>query len=217
VPGHLAVSVSADDVHADLVRAFKTLPSAPALPKRPGDVLVVVGDAASAVPVGRSLAAKMHLDPAKILLAAASTAGTGVHAARRVTGPADAERRARRMHHADVAHVVVVDAPLDGDSAEWAKEIADSVGATQVWAVVDATRKVGDLADHLDRLGGVDALVVQRPEVTRDPASILDLGVPVALLGSRPGTPRAWADLISGRLDPETAPTRATGRRGRRS
>jgi hypothetical protein len=217
VPGHLAVSVGAENVHADLVRAFTTLPSAPALPKRPGDVLVVVGEAASALEVGRRLAIKMHLDPAKVLLAAASTAGTGVHAARRITGAADAERRARRMHRADVAHVVVVDASLDGDGAEWAREIADSVGATQVWAVVDATRKVGDLADHLDRLGGVDALVVQRSEITRDPASVLDLGVPVAVLDTRPATPRAWADLISIRLDATSARTRAADRRGHQS
>jgi hypothetical protein len=206
------------DVHGDLVRVFKTLPVAPALPKRPGDVLVVMGEAAVALPVGRALAEKMHLDPAKILLAAVSTAGTGVHSARRVTGAVDGERRARRMHRADVAHVVVVDTPLDGDSAEWARDIADSFGATQVWAVVDATRKIGDLTDHLDRLGGVDALVVHRTDVTRDPASVLDLGVPVAMLDGRSATPRAWADLVAGRLDQQTqARTRAAGRRGHRS
>jgi hypothetical protein len=120
------------------------------------------------------------------------------------------------MHRADVAHIVVVDAPLDGESAEWAKDIADSIGATQVWAVVDATRKTADLADHLDRLGPVDALVVERADVTRDPASVLDLRVPVALLEGRAATPRAWADLISGRMD-AAAQGRTSPRRGRRA
>jgi hypothetical protein len=217
VPGHLAAAVDPADIHAGLVKVFGTLPAAPALPKRPGDVLVVVGDAAAAVPVGRVLAKKMRLDPTKILLAAASTAGTGVHGTRRVTGAADGERRARRMHRADVAHVVVVDAPQDADSAEWAKEIADAVGATQVWAVVDATRKVGDVADHLERLGGVDALVVHGADVTRDPASVLDLDVPVAMLDGRPATARAWADLLAGRLDRQPDAARTSGRRAGRS
>jgi hypothetical protein len=216
VPGHLAASVNGEDLHADLVHVFATLAAAPSLPRRPGDVLVLVGDAAAAVPVGRALAKKMRLDPAKLLLAAPTTTGTGVTAARRVTGPADAEHRARRMHRADVAHIVVVDAPLDGESAEWAKDIADSIGATQVWAVVDATRKTADLADHLDRLGPVDALVVERADVTRDPASVLDLRVPVALLEGRAATPRAWADLISGRMD-AAAQGRTSPRRGRRA
>ena len=217
VPEHLSAGIGSTNPHADLVEVFKTLPTAPALPRRPGDVIVVVGDVASALPAARALAKKMRLDPAKILLAADSAVGTGVHGSRRITGPADAERRARRMHRADVAHIVVIDAPLDGgDGAEWAEEIADAVGATQVWAVVDATRKVGDIADQLDRLGGVDALVVERADVTRDPASILELRLPVAVLDSRPATPRAWADLISGRLDQDTAPA-TPRRRGRRS
>jgi hypothetical protein len=216
VPGHLAASVNGEDLHADLVRVFATIATAPSLPRRPGDVLVLVGDVASALPVARALSKKMRLDPAKLLLAAPSTTGTGITAARRVTGPADAERRARRMHRADVAHVVVIDAPLDGESAEWAKDIADSLGATQVWAVVDATRKVGDLADHLAGLGPVDALVIERADVTRDPASVLDLRVPVALLEGRSATPRAWADLISGRME-AAAQARTSGRRGRRS
>jgi hypothetical protein len=217
LPEHLAVAVGTTNPHADLVEAFKTLPAAPSLPRRPGDVIVVVGDVASALPAARALAKKMRVDPAKILLAADSAVGTGVHGSRRITGPADAERRARRMHRADVAHIVVVDAPLDGgDGAEWAEDIADAVGATQVWAVVDATRKVGDIADQLARLGGVDALVVERADVTRDPASILELGLPVAVLDSRPATPRAWADLVAGRLDQDSAPV-APRRRGRRS
>jgi hypothetical protein len=86
-----------------------------------------------------------------------------------------------------------------------------------VWAVVDATRKTADLADHLGRLGDVDALVVQSAEVTRDPAVLLDLRVPVAMLDGRSATSRAWADLISGRLESDAAASDAPRRRGRRS
>jgi hypothetical protein len=219
VPAHLAAAVNGDDLHSDLVRVFKTLPTAPALPRRPGDVVVVMGDVASALPVGRALAKKLRLDPTRILLAAPSTAGTGVPAARRISGPADAERRARRMHRDDVPHVVVVDVPIDGESGEWAADIADALGASTVWAVVDATRKTGDLADHLERLGSVDALVVQRTDVTRDPAVVLDLRIPVALLDGRSATPRAWADLVSDRLDADETTGRDTRsrRRSRRS
>ena len=216
VPAHLAAAVNGDDVHADLVRVFATLPAARSLPRRPGDVVVVMGDVAAAVPVARGLAKKLRLDPARILLAGPSVTGTGVAASRRISGPADAERRARRMHRDDVPHVVVIDVPLEGDG-EWARDVADALGATVVWAVVDATRKTADLADHLGRLGDVDALVVQCAEVTRDPAVVLDLRVPVAMLDGRSATSRAWADLVSGRLESDADASDAPRRRSRRS
>jgi hypothetical protein len=218
VPVHLAAAVNGDDLHADLVRVFTSLPAPPPLPRRPGDVLVVMGDLASAVPVGRALAAKLRLDPARLLVAGPTTAGTGVLASRRISGPADAERRARRMHRDDVPHVVVVDVPIEGDAGDWAQDVADALGANSVWAVVDATRKTADLSDHLRRLGHVDALVVQRADITRDPAALLDLRIPVALLDGRSATPRAWADLISDRMDADAAAAaEAPRRRGRRS
>jgi hypothetical protein len=121
------------------------------------------------------------------------------------------------MHRDDVPHVVVIDAPIDGDGGEWASDVADAIGATAVWVVVDATRKTADLADHLDRLGPVDALIVQRAGTTRDPAEVLDLRIPVSLVDGRSATPRAWADLIIDRLEADEIRPVKPRRRGRRS
>jgi hypothetical protein len=195
------VDLASTDLHGELLRVFGDLPLAPALPRRAGDVIVVVGELNAGLTVGRQLAKKMRIDAGALLLAAASTTGTGLPAAQRVTGPADALRRSRRMHRADTPHIVVIDTSLDGESAEWARDIADAFGATAVWAVVDATRKTADVADHLRHLGPVDALVVQHAASTRDPGSVLELGVPVALIDGRTSTPRAWAELVCERLD----------------
>jgi hypothetical protein len=195
------VDPASTDVYGELLSVFGDLPLAPALPRRAGDVLVVVGDLTAGLAVGRQLAKKMRIDAGALLLAAASTAGTGIPAAQRVTGPADALRRSRRMHRADTPHIVVIDTSFDAESAEWARDVADAFGATAVWAVVDATRKSADVTDHLRQLGSVDALVIQHASSTRDPASVLELGVPVAVIDGRSSTPRAWAELVCERLD----------------
>jgi hypothetical protein len=180
-------------------------------------VLVIAGELIHALPIARRLAEDLRLNPASILLAGSSTAGTGVPATRRITGPADARRRARRLHQDDVPHLVVIDAPVSGDSRPsdepgWVDEMCDAIGASAVWAVVDATRKTADTARHLRGMGEVDAIVVYGAEASADPATPLRLGPPVALIDGRPATAHAWAALLAERLQP--APPAV--RRGRR-
>lgn len=196
-----SVATAAGTLAERLEQAFAGLPEAPALPAAPGDVLVVAGDGVPAYEVARGLATRLRLDPAAVLLAAPSALGTGVSAARRISGPTQAQRRSRTLHRADVASVVAVDAPLDDGGAEWARRVADELAAATVWAVVDATRKTADLADQLARLGRVDALVVRNAARTADPASVLALGLPVAVLDGVPATGRAWATLLLDRME----------------
>ncbi|MDQ1652552.1 MAG: hypothetical protein QOI35_1752, partial [Cryptosporangiaceae bacterium] len=100
----------------------------------------------------------------------------------------------------DTPHLVVVDAPIEGDNGAWAHAVAEELGASAVWALVDATRKTADVARHLRGLGIVDAIAVHGTAATSDPASVLSLGVPVALLDGRRATPQAWAALLCDRL-----------------
>jgi hypothetical protein len=208
VPREIAENVDDDGaagLRESLVGALSALPTPPANRLEAGDVLVVHGEGTIAYDVACRAARRLRLDPARVLLAAPSSLGTGVPAARRVSGPADARRRSARLHRADVATVIAVDAPCDRESGAWAREVADAVGARAAWAVVDATRKPRDVMDHLAELGRLDGLVVRGTGATRDPGSVLgvamDLRLPTLLLEERRGTPAAWAALLTERLE----------------
>ena len=58
--------------------------------------------------------------------------------------------------------MVVIDAPVGGTDPFWVNDMCDALGATALWAVVDATRKTADTARHLRNLGDVEALVGAR-------------------------------------------------------
>src|SRR5256886_5466911 len=151
------------------------------------------------------------LAPAQLRLAGPPTAGTPIHPSRRITGPTDAERRARKIERADTPYLVVVDAPLGVDHG-WADEILRAVGATAIWATVDATRKPGDTANHLRALGRIDALAVFHAEICADPGTVLALPAPVALLDGAPAGTHEWAALLSRRLSERRAAPARTAR-----
>jgi hypothetical protein len=197
LPAELALRANAADPYQAVLTAVSDL-RPPAPPARPGDILVVVGPLARAMAVVEWAAATLRLDPEDVLVAGPPV--PGVDRARRISGPVDAERRARRMHRADTPHIVVVDAPVDGTDGEWVRDVCDGLAATAVWVVIDATRKPADTARYLRRMGTVDALAAYAVGATGDPGSLLELGPPVALLDGRPATAHAWAGLLSGRL-----------------
>ncbi|MEV1289856.1 hypothetical protein [Micromonospora sp. NPDC049679] len=200
LPEPLATRVIGNDPYQEVLDALAALPAPPREPRKAGDVLVITGELAHALPIAREVAQRMHLDPAKILLAAPTTGGTGLHASRRISGPAEAHRRARMLHRAEVPHVVVIDTPITTADDGWGRSICDALGATAVWAAVDATRKLADTARHLRLMGPVNATAVYATSVCSDPAAVLALDPPVALLESRPATPAAWAQLLTERL-----------------
>jgi hypothetical protein len=180
------------------------LPELPSLDLQPGDVHVIAGAGRAAFELAGALAKHVKLDPNQVLLAAPTALGTGVNPAHLLSGPADARRRSARLQRADVATIVAVDAPCDGESAVWARSVADALGARTVWALVEATSKPADIADHLSGLGRLDGIAVQATGATRDPATVLrpvlDLGLPTVLLEGHVGNAQAWANLIAERV-----------------
>ena len=212
LPAGLAARARGDEPYQAVLTALADLPAAAQPPDRPGDVFVIVGELAPAARTAQWAARTLRLDPAQVLLAGPTVDGTGIQPSRRITGPADAERRAKRMHRADVPWVVVVDAPLGVDAA-WIEEVTGGLGATAVWATVDATRKPGDTANHLRSIGKVDALVVYAADVCADPGTVLALPAPIALLDGVVASPHEWAALLSRRLtEHRAAPAGRTGR-----
>jgi len=95
--------------------------------------------------------------------------------------------------------VAVIDAPL-GRPTAWVAEVLGALEPTAVWGVVEASRKVEDLAAWSSDLGGLDALCLTGLDDTVSPATPLRTGIPVALLEGHPATPDRWADLLLTRL-----------------
>jgi hypothetical protein len=118
-----------------------------------------------------------------------------------------------KLHNADSAWIVVLDAPVGGTDPLWVNEMCDAIGATAVWAIVDATRKTADTARHLRTLGEVEALVVHGVDLTADPASVLGLDLPIYSLDGKPATPHAWAAMLCARIAADTMPVAAAPRR----
>jgi hypothetical protein len=200
VPEEVARLADGSDQYAATVWAMSALPAAPPPPAADGDVLVIVGEPEPASELADQLAEAMLVDPEGTLVAAPTAASAGVPAERRILGPADADRRARRLHVDDVPHVVVVAAPVDGSGGEWVRAVTKALRPTAVWALVDSTRKTADIARYLRSLGPVDALAVHGTPASADPATVLHLGLPVAYLDGQPATPNRWAALLCERL-----------------
>jgi hypothetical protein len=202
LPKQLEERVSGVDSYRAIVKVLKLLPEAPKPPARAGQVLVVVGELHRALAVARTVSESLRLTPARMVLAAASCAGTGIHPSRRLVSPEHAVKRIAKLRRtADLPIIVVVDTPADGSGTEWARSIRESFDAAAVWAVVDATGKTADSARRLADIGHVDAIAAYACASTGDPATVLQLGVPVALLDGRIASPHVWADLLCRRLE----------------
>jgi len=174
----------------------------PRPPRGPGQVLVVVGEVAVAFNTCVELARRMRISPNRVLLASPDPAIPGLVASRRLTDAFNARKRSVKLLSETMPSVVAVDLPIgaiwDDEAVDWAREIVTAVGAVQVWAVVDATRKQIDLSRWLSRLSPVDALVVHNAAITDNLNPILDLGYPVALLDDRPATTSLWKSMLRG-------------------
>lgn len=162
----------------------------PRAPRTAGAILVLVGEALAAYAVATDLAETLRLDPAAVLVASPAPT-VKVPASRRITDPVAARVKAGKLLTAGSASIVVVDLPIGADPA-WSREVVDALGATAVWAVVDATRKIADLNRWTKGLTRIDALVVHNAGASEDAGSVRALGLPVALIDGRTATDAAW-------------------------
>jgi hypothetical protein len=161
---------------------------------------VVAGEVPAALALARYAATALCLDPAELYLAGGSASGTGIPKSHRISGPDEARRIARAMQVADVPHVVVLEAPVHRPDTAWVRAVRKALAPSAVWAAVDATRKTTETVRHLRGLGMLNALGVYGAMDCTDPASVLSLGVPVAVVDGRPADPHLWAALLSQRL-----------------
>ncbi|WP_229067916.1 hypothetical protein [Actinoplanes sp. DH11] len=217
MPEEMARKITGGDTYAGVLSVLAARPSAPGIPDGPGEILVLAGEVHTAVPIAKQLLEQVHVDQSHLLLAGPSTAGTGLHSSRLISSRGAAESRADKLQSSDHSWIVVIDAPVGGTDPFWVNDMCDALGATALWAVVDATRKTADTARHLRGLGDVEALVVHSVELTSDPASVLGLDVPIFSLDGKPATPHAWAAMLCARIAAEVMPSAAVPRRQSRA
>jgi hypothetical protein len=210
LPAELAEMITGSDWYREISRVVKLLPEAPSLPARAGEVLVIIGELRAALEVARTVGETLNLPSSQVLVAASGSIGTDIPAGRRVAEVGQAAKRVAKLRHESALPLIlVVDSAAarptaDGGGNDWARSIVERVGATSVWAVVDATRKTADSSAWLASIGHADALAVHGCAVTGDPAAVLQLGVPVAMIDSRTATPAIWAELLCRRLEEVT-------------
>ena len=217
MPAALAAQIVGGDTYAGVLGVLASRPAAPPVPDAPGEILVLCGDLIHALPIGRKLCEQSGIDQAHLMLGGPTAAGTGMHSSRVLGDPPAAATKADRMQNADHAWIVVVDAPVGGTDPLWVSDMCDALGATAVWAVVDATRKTADMARHVRTLGEVEALVVHGTDITSDPATVLGLDLPIVSLDGTPATPHTWAAMLCARIAADVVPMAAVPRRPARS
>jgi hypothetical protein len=213
MPEPMAAQITGGDTYAGVLTALASRPSAPGVPDAPGEILVLAGEMGHALPIAKQLLAQIGVDQTHLLLAGPSSAGTGLHSSRVMHDAKAAAARAERLQSADAPWVVVLDAPVGGTDPIWVNDMCDAIGATAVWAVIDATRKTADTARHLRTLGDVEALVVHGVDLTSDPATVLGLDLPIFSLDGKPATPHAWAAMLCARIAADVTPMAAAPRR----
>lgn len=217
MPEAMAAQITGGDTYAGVLTALASRPAAPGIPDAPGEILVLAGDLLHALRIGKHLLAEIGVDQSHLLLAGPSSAGTGLHSSRVMHDAKAAALRAEKLQSADSPWIVVLDAPVGSTDPLWVNELCDAIGATALWAVVDATRKTADTARHLRTLGEVEALVVHSVELTADPATVLGLDLPIFSLDGKPATPHAWAAMLCARIAADVTPMAAAPRRVARS
>ena len=213
MPESMASKITGGDTYAGVLSVLAARPATAGVPDGPGEILVLAGDVNLGVPMAKQLLEQIGVGESHLLLAAPSTAGTGLHSSKLISSREVAEARVEKLHSADAPWVVVMDAPVGGTDPLWVNDMCDAIGATAVWAIVDATRKTADTARHLRTLGEVEALVVHGVELTADPASVLGLDLPIFSLDGKPATPHAWAAMLCARIAADVMPMAAAPRR----
>ncbi|WP_298988674.1 hypothetical protein [uncultured Pseudokineococcus sp.] len=217
LPAALLDRLPADASAGDLHALLEELPVAPHLPSSEGDLVAVVGAPREALVVARDLATRLGLGPEGVLVAACPT---GPAAPRRevVRDAVAARRAAATVRLGDAPGVVVVQVECDPQSVRWARGVVSALQADQVHVVVDATRKSADTDRWLDGVFAEepDALHVVQAAGSGDPATVLELDLPVASLDGGEGGASAWTSLLT--RAPEAAPAEpAPARRARRA
>ncbi|HVM41067.1 MAG TPA: hypothetical protein VM618_09860 [Acidimicrobiia bacterium] len=205
LPGSLVpATASIDDLVPALLRELRRLPAIPTLPAHPGAVTCVTGERESALELARTISEELGLDPDDIVVASRRPAGRQ-RASLALHSAAAASEQARHWRAFGTSKVVAVPVAPGSTDTAWARRIIDAVQPQAVWGTADARRKVEDIGTWADALGGIDALAIDHVEETVSPASVLALGIPVAVVDERWASAALWALILAERVSTASA------------
>lgn len=195
---------------AGLVSALAGLPEPPPLPRCAGALVAVVGPVPTATrtlasliegaecvrPATRIVCQWLEVEAEPMVVCerpakSATMCGRRAHSASEAAALAPGWRR-------DRVGVVAVYGKALGADQQWTRSVLRAMLPSWTMGVVPATTKPEDIHRWVRDIGGVDALALTGVRATTTPASVLSLGIPVAMLDEQAATAAAWADVISG-------------------
>jgi hypothetical protein len=202
----LAGADDAADVYRRLLAWVQSRPVAPMVVSYPGQVIVVVGDAKTALGVAGKLASELGVSPFEINLAVpasmrhdvpVSQLVSMVPAGRLLSDVSDiAVRRSHWQRYAG-STIVVVEAGMPPSDRRWLSEVVSALAPTFTWAVAQASTKVNDVASWASGIGQVDAVALVNLSATADPAAALAGPLPVGLLDGRRASVPRWMAMLT--------------------
>ncbi len=182
-----------------LVESLAALPEVDPLPAARGVAVAVIGVGARPIALARILAAEHGVDPDSVVVAIEDL-HPDIPECHQINDAATAEERRRSWRRREQVSFVAVSMPSIAAGTRWANDLLDSLEATQVIAVAHAGWKPDDVAAWSERLGGFDALAIERTDDTISPAALLETRIPVARIDAELASAVAWADLMLDRI-----------------
>jgi hypothetical protein len=201
LPDTLACSVAAatGDATMALLHLFDRLPRPSNLPQQQGSVIAVLGNRHAALEVAERFAQQLGTNPSDVLVAT-RTGRAKIDEDRRIDSVDTALERRRSWRRRRRPTVVAIESVIDRKHTSWAANLLEALEPTQVWGVVEASRKSEDIREWAVQVGGLDALAVHGLEDTASPATVLSVGVPVGLLDGEEATSLRWTSIVTARL-----------------
>jgi hypothetical protein len=198
VPVSVNPGSDAHSLYEALEDILQELPAPAVPPRQPGDILAIIGESAGAVRAAQTAASMLRIPDDAIGIAGLSREESGYLGYSFISGAREAARLRTELRLADTPSIVVIatDATTTDPDDPWVGEVLAALSPNSAWAVVDARWKTEDTRGYLDRIGGIDALVVHSAELSTSPATVWDLDLPLALLDGRAPTPFAWIGLL---------------------
>ncbi len=191
----------AGDALASLSGILGRLPRTPSLLRVPGSLVAVIGEGSEVVAAAREIARRAGLDPQDVALAGDLRPTDATD--REVLTPATAPRQRSRTSTLGAVTVVAVAVGPDRDDRRAAAALVGELDPDQCLAVVDARRKSADLRAWMGEVAGgrrFAGVAGTRVDETREPGTLLDLGVPVGWLDGQPATSVVWAAVLGEHL-----------------
>lgn len=197
----------AHDIYQALEEVLAEVGEAPPVPRAAGEIIALVGPLTPALRAAHDLAAQLRIPRTGIRFAGLAghpveSLMAGSDAVPVITGAQEARLLRSDLRTSGLVSIVVIATDsTEGDPTDyWASDILSALQPTAAWAVVDATAKLDDERERLERLGGIDALVVHSASLSSSPATVWDLGLPIAQVDGRPATAFTWSSLLFGVL-----------------